>query len=369
MPIDITKTGQAIAAHRQRMNLTQQGLADLTNVTHQAVSKWEKGLALPDTETLLVLAKLFDTTMEALLTGEMSAQPAAEMEKPAPKADAAQTAPRFSAITSMLPFISIAAADRLFDTFAANKPMDAHQLSAFAPFVSSQKLSDYVVSPQFAESSPEALASLAPFLSTQAVDTLLLSMPKPVPMHVMHMLTPFASTQALDKLVEEMAQNAGSDEAAFESFSFSGGFSAAMNQMANTLSKQMKEVFTPEKKRPADRESPRTRIILHALEAEDYKLLSVLFDEMDASQRHLLFDRAAEANNTALIRLFCENAGALDRDEVSALIELLLARCMYNELAEAAEELDEDMQHMLLDRASSISDPELLHILDEHIGQ
>ena len=69
MPIDTTKTGAAIAAYRQKMKLSQQGLASLMNVTHQAVSKWENGLALPDTETLLALAKLFATSMEDLLMG------------------------------------------------------------------------------------------------------------------------------------------------------------------------------------------------------------------------------------------------------------------------------------------------------------
>ena len=69
MPIDTLKTGAAIAACRQQKNLSQQGLAGLMNVTHQAVSKWEKGQALPDTETLLALSKLFGVSMEALLTG------------------------------------------------------------------------------------------------------------------------------------------------------------------------------------------------------------------------------------------------------------------------------------------------------------
>ena len=45
MPIDTTKTGAAIAAYRQRLNMSQQGLAGLMNVTHQAVSKWETGVS------------------------------------------------------------------------------------------------------------------------------------------------------------------------------------------------------------------------------------------------------------------------------------------------------------------------------------
>ena len=82
MPIDTIRTGAAIAAYRQRMNLSQQGLAGLMNVTHQAVSKWEKGQALPDTETLLALAKLFGISMEDLLTGKL---PKAPEEEAAPE--------------------------------------------------------------------------------------------------------------------------------------------------------------------------------------------------------------------------------------------------------------------------------------------
>ena len=84
MAIDYQKTGRAISACRQAMGLNQQGLAALMNVTHQAVSKWENGAALPDTATLLALSKLFDVTMEELLLGEVKDRRAAA------QADAAQ---------------------------------------------------------------------------------------------------------------------------------------------------------------------------------------------------------------------------------------------------------------------------------------
>ncbi len=67
--IDSRTVGKAIATHRQRLDLTQQELADRTFVSHQAVSKWENGAALPDTQTLLTLGKLFDTPLETLLLG------------------------------------------------------------------------------------------------------------------------------------------------------------------------------------------------------------------------------------------------------------------------------------------------------------
>ena len=44
--IDNQTVGKTIAALRQQADLSQQALANLCNVTHQAVSKWEKGGSL-----------------------------------------------------------------------------------------------------------------------------------------------------------------------------------------------------------------------------------------------------------------------------------------------------------------------------------
>ncbi len=72
--IDNTRAGQNIIYHRQRMGWTQGELAGRLNVTHQAVSKWENGAALPDIATLLSLSRLFSVSMEDLLTGDPAVQ-------------------------------------------------------------------------------------------------------------------------------------------------------------------------------------------------------------------------------------------------------------------------------------------------------
>lgn len=67
--IDLKQTGERIALLRKQHEMTQLTLAATLQVTHQAVSKWETGNALPDIDTLLALAKLFGTTVEHLLEG------------------------------------------------------------------------------------------------------------------------------------------------------------------------------------------------------------------------------------------------------------------------------------------------------------
>jgi transcriptional regulator with XRE-family HTH domain len=52
---------------RTDRGLTQQELADTLGITQQAVGRWEKGLASPDTPTLPRLADLFGVSTDYLL--------------------------------------------------------------------------------------------------------------------------------------------------------------------------------------------------------------------------------------------------------------------------------------------------------------
>lgn len=65
--MDMEKIGKRIALLRKEHNYTQEALAELVQVSPQAVSKWENGRALPDTALLPVLAKSLHTSIDNLL--------------------------------------------------------------------------------------------------------------------------------------------------------------------------------------------------------------------------------------------------------------------------------------------------------------
>ena len=75
--IDNRTVGKTIAGLRQAKGMTQQQLAAAMNVSHQAVSKWENGAALPDIQTMVELTQLFGITVEQLISGDV---PEARME-------------------------------------------------------------------------------------------------------------------------------------------------------------------------------------------------------------------------------------------------------------------------------------------------
>jgi len=56
-----------IAALRQKHGFSQQNLADQVFVTRQAVSRWESGETIPGPDTLKLLSRLFNVSINTLL--------------------------------------------------------------------------------------------------------------------------------------------------------------------------------------------------------------------------------------------------------------------------------------------------------------
>ena len=69
--MDQVKIGKFIAECRKKKNLTQAQLAEKLNITDRAISKWETGKAMPDTDIMLDLCDTLGIKVNELLYGEM----------------------------------------------------------------------------------------------------------------------------------------------------------------------------------------------------------------------------------------------------------------------------------------------------------
>ncbi len=67
--------GMRIGEYRRAKGLKQDELSEMLGVSPQAVSKWENDVSCPDIMTLPKLAKIFEVTTDALLTGENESKP------------------------------------------------------------------------------------------------------------------------------------------------------------------------------------------------------------------------------------------------------------------------------------------------------
>ncbi len=68
--MDLNKIGKFIADCRKQKKLTQEQLAEKLYITDRAVSKWERGLSLPDADKMLELCDILGINVNELLLGE-----------------------------------------------------------------------------------------------------------------------------------------------------------------------------------------------------------------------------------------------------------------------------------------------------------
>ena len=68
--MDLIKIGKFIANCRKEKKITQEQLAEQLYITDRAVSKWERGLSLPDADKMLDLCNILDINVNELLNGE-----------------------------------------------------------------------------------------------------------------------------------------------------------------------------------------------------------------------------------------------------------------------------------------------------------
>lgn len=68
--MDAAKLGQFIAQRRKELGMTQLALAEKLNMTDKAVSRWERGVGLPDIGSLEALAVALEVDLVELMRAE-----------------------------------------------------------------------------------------------------------------------------------------------------------------------------------------------------------------------------------------------------------------------------------------------------------
>ncbi len=68
--MNLEKIGKFIAKKRQEKGFTQETLAEELDISNRSVSKWERGICLPDAKNMAKLCNLFNISYNELLSGE-----------------------------------------------------------------------------------------------------------------------------------------------------------------------------------------------------------------------------------------------------------------------------------------------------------
>ena len=331
---------------RLEKGLSQQGLAEVCGVTHQAVSKWENGAALPDVQTLMNLTQLFGVTMEQLLSGDVpedrtapapknpieegiqnlgnfvnsfvsgltgaprqegepeeDTKEASPAEEPAPEAEApAEEAPAeeesaeneapfdLNNLLRMAPFMSKSAVEELL--MAHREGLTAADIARFAPFIRRECLEQLIQNPE-TEITWDTLRRIAPFLKREMVDRLAGAAARGEKL-MQDADRACRNPEDLGRSINEMSQRIGSGvEWALRKAAKLGG--DAMNEASKAINDMMEGLKTHEDRAAALRRAAMERAIQdgkwdwiaeHIDDLNDEELKQTVADKANAAGMH-----------------------------------------------------------------------------------
>lgn len=193
--MDMKAIGKKISKNRKKRDWTQRQLAKQLSVSHQAVSKWEKGAAIPDLETLVAMARLFGVSVDQLIA------PKADVPNPTSQAfleeelededemfelgedesddmdmgdengehhhhTSEEIDPKLKMFFEIAPFVSRDILDQKFLSYLERNDLPSFTaIERLAPFVSKETLGEAINKVVNEEVDPKIITQLAPFLS------------------------------------------------------------------------------------------------------------------------------------------------------------------------------------------------------------
>ncbi len=81
------KLSEKLYSLRKKSGLSQEGLAEQLNVSRQAISKWESGVSVPESEKLIAISEYFNVSVDYLIKEEIESFDAFETDTRVNKAE------------------------------------------------------------------------------------------------------------------------------------------------------------------------------------------------------------------------------------------------------------------------------------------
>lgn len=216
--LDSRVIGSYISKLRKEADLTQGELADRLNVTHQAVSKWERGESIPDIGTLMAVAKEFNKSVDQLLYGGKNrthgnpidplVEKIAEREPEAAGDLVNSGEVTIDELVNVAPLIKTSVLQKVTQTIDGTQFTLDH-LTAIAPFLDEKTLEELLSSVKDVEIDWETISSLAPFISSDMLNSFIngVSSEKPNIKEVVD-LAPFLGKHT-DRFANEIVRGQG----------------------------------------------------------------------------------------------------------------------------------------------------------------
>ncbi|MGI6239061.1 MAG: helix-turn-helix transcriptional regulator [Christensenellales bacterium] len=361
--IDNKVVGQAIAKLRQAENMTQQTLAACLNISHQAVSKWETGAALPDVLTLLEISRMFGVTLEQLLAGDIEARLEKDQAEESPrvielKLDKSGLSERVAEAVKEAGDAVRGEDDGAQETEINPEEFDIDKIIQMAPFMSREMIEEFVLK-HSNTLTPKQLSRIAPFVGAECLEKLIVDSENVINWDTLRRLAPFLKKEVVDALTMAVAKGEkyvkptakilqkSTDEIGK---TISKGINKALKfarQVGAQMSDDAINLQEKEQKKPVSRASEaRSRIFERALKDERFDWIGAHIDQLEDDElKRRIADRAHELGMNDWVREHLS-----EQFDQSAVDDALLSG-NWDYIAEHLDEIDGDTVDVIITAA------------------
>jgi len=168
---DTKKFGGYLSRLRKKADMTQTELADLLNLTRQAISRYEHGDSFPDVSILVLIADIFNITLDELIgSGEPTRGESMILEGIA-NGDETVTAEDIEDIVNLAPYLKPSVLTKLSAGLSVHG-IDISNIISLAEYLNDDSVISMLENAKFETISIDLLEKLMPFLEEKSKYTI-----------------------------------------------------------------------------------------------------------------------------------------------------------------------------------------------------
>ena len=168
---DTLKFGKALSTLRKQADMTQNEVADRLNLSRQAISKYERGESFPDISILVMIAELFNVTLDQLINYGEPTKGESTILKNIAKGNNDVIADNIADVVNLAPLLKPSALTKLSHKFE-EQGIDISDIIILAEYLNDDTVMKLIESATFDEISDELLEKFIPMLNHQSKDAI-----------------------------------------------------------------------------------------------------------------------------------------------------------------------------------------------------
>lgn len=169
---DTIQFGKALSTLRKEADMTQNEVADRLNLSRQAISKYERGESFPDISTLVMIAEIFNITLEQLIRYGNPTQGEISVLKNVARGNVDIVAENITDVVNLAPLLKPSILTKLSDQFE-KQGIDISDIITLAEYLNDETIVKLIEKANFDEISEELLEKFVPMLSYDSKEAIL----------------------------------------------------------------------------------------------------------------------------------------------------------------------------------------------------